>query len=814
MSLNSAIRFAYVMLCFLVPGVLSAQALHNTVSCTPGNAQTSLQFLQGGFFDWSTPGNLTQTFFDVGVPGQSVTYTFSGETNTLLPSPGNGLQTPSVDLFSNTYTDALSLLTSGIGNNKEIVIRIDFSPAIPGELGFEVYHINKSGGGDRVTLTAETVLGATINPAFTTPGSPDYQVQGQNRVNADDFNNVEDGQLGVNFSSPDSISSVEIIWEDCNGCPVAIHGLAIGDFTFCHRVYDNDEDGVENHLDVDDDNDGIPDITEVCGLPYGNPDQDTLDIEITLDGYPDETSWELLNEFGTKIVSGGTYNNPVDTGLVISERIILGADEDVIFRIYDSFGDALTSSPAGSYRILRNGAVEIGPVSSNWGLSSSEFISALSPNYDPFACIGGDYVYDDDADGIPNYQDANFCTLNSAGVCAGLDLDNDGVLDAFDKDTDNDGIPDAIESQGSSCYQAPSNFVDLLGLPINMGNYQNCGDNSVAVTYGVVPNIDGDDGDGIPDYQDLDTDGDGVADYAEGFDFDGDLKAVNDYIALAAGFVAGGGSVAVYPNGTDSDGDGIPNWLDNQPASAGFNQAQLPPFQTYGSSFFFDTDGDGIVDLFDVDNGGTVTAYPPDQDLDSDPDWRDIENNVSLPVEFASFDARLKHEREVLLQWNTSEEIKMSHFEIQRSQNGSDFHTIGMAATLGSGGTTGQYAFSDVDFFTQTVEIWYYRIVGVDQDGGLTTSETRAVQISPGNAPLDVKVYPNPAADDLNIQFIGLAEKVNLRLINGFGQEMWSQNLQVNGVLKLKSDLSGLPQGFYLLVVEAGNKKQVMKILH
>ncbi len=65
-----------------------------------------------------------------------------------------------------------------------------------------------------------------------------------------------------------------------------------------------------------------------------------------------------------------------------------------------------------------------------------------------FACWGADYFFDNDSDGIFNYQDADFCTLNSYGVCYWMDFDNDGLINSLDQDSDNDGIPDVVEATG------------------------------------------------------------------------------------------------------------------------------------------------------------------------------------------------------------------------------------------------------------------------------------------------------------------------------------------------------------------------------
>ena len=53
---------------------------------------------------------------------------------------------------------------------------------------------------------------------------------------------------------------------------------------------------------------------------------------------------------------------------------------------------------------------------------------------------------DVDTDGIPNYQDADFCSLNGFGVCSSMDSDNDGIPNHFDLDSDGDGCNDVLEA--------------------------------------------------------------------------------------------------------------------------------------------------------------------------------------------------------------------------------------------------------------------------------------------------------------------------------------------------------------------------------
>ena len=119
----------------------------------------------------------------------------------------------------------------------------------------------------------------------------------------------------------------------------------------------------------------------------------------------------------------------------------------------------------------------------------------------------------------------------------------------------------------------------------NIGNAHNAqpGSNGGIITYyNLVETINTDDdlgtNDDVPDFCDLDSDNDGI------------LDSVED------------GGTGFDPS-IDADGDGIPNYLDQNDLTPGF-----PPF--------VDVNGDGVNDVYDTDNDST----PDFQDLDSDND--------------------------------------------------------------------------------------------------------------------------------------------------------------------------------------------------
>jgi hypothetical protein len=107
---------------------------------------------------------------------------------------------------------------------------------------------------------------------------------------------------------------------------------------------------------------------------------------------------------------------------------------------------------------------------------------------------------------------------------------------------------------------------------------------------------------------------------------------------------------------------------------------------------------------------------------------------VTLPVTYVSFIATRNGSTDVTLDWTTASESNNSHFEVERSLNGSDWSTIGTVAA-GAGSQENSYNFTDA--MASGAEIWY-RLRQVDIDGqaqyshvvlvaGATTAKTTVV---------------------------------------------------------------------------------------
>ncbi len=101
---------------------------------------------------------------------------------------------------------------------------------------------------------------------------------------------------------------------------------------------------------------GCPDATYECTIPGGGSCADNaLDLDLTFDNYPEETSWVILDSGGSVVASGGTYGSAAD-GSSLHVPISL-PDGNYTFIIEDRAGDGMCCSYGmGSYTLSSNGS--------------------------------------------------------------------------------------------------------------------------------------------------------------------------------------------------------------------------------------------------------------------------------------------------------------------------------------------------------------------------------------------------------------------------------------------------------------------------
>jgi gliding motility-associated-like protein len=262
-----------------------------------------------------------------------------------------------------------------------------------------------------------------------------------------------------------------------------------------------------------------------------------------------------------------------------------------------------------------------------------------------FSCLGttpasSDPGRDVDGDGVVNFQDPQFCSLNSNGVCVNLDFDGDGIPNHLDLDSDNDGILDAIEANSGV---APANYVNgVINSPVGPNGMPNSAENGTNTGISNFP-MTNTDTQGSPDFIDIDADNDGIVDnieaqataiYLAPIGSDSDRDGVDDAYDNQIGMIANGllpvntdnTDNADYADG-DSDNDARTDVIEAHDSNGNSVQDGLElSFNISG----IDSDNDGLDNSYDLfvgysvtNSGQTANDFPNAQLGTAERDWRE-----------------------------------------------------------------------------------------------------------------------------------------------------------------------------------------------
>lgn len=163
--------------------------------------------------------------------------------------------------------------------------------------------------------------------------------------------------------------------------------------------------------------------------------------------------------------------------------------------------------------------------------------------------------------------------------------------------------------------------------------------------------------------------------------------------------------------------------------------------------------------------------------------------SAPLPVKLASFTAQEKSCGIVALDWTTSKEQNVAHFELQYSKDGSQYATVQRVQAKNAAMGASYSAMVE-----QAGKEGFYRLKIVDIDGVFALSPVVKVVLS---CEADViSVSPNPANSAFNIA--GMQTSGELLMYNMIGQQVLKQQIEA-GTSKI--DITILPAGNYNLII-------------
>ncbi len=173
---------------------------------------------------------------------------------------------------------------------------------------------------------------------------------------------------------------------------------------------------------------------------------------------------------------------------------------------------------------------------------------------------------------------------------------------------------------------------------------------------------------------------------------------------------------------------------------------------------------------------------------------------VRLPLNLLGFNYKL-NKNSVSLEWSTENESKTSHFEIEKSNDGTNFTKIGRVKAAGTSSIRQAYTFIDV----KAEKLNHYRLKMIDLDGRFTYSKILFVKLST----LEKMVVSNPVFNTLNVQ-INLENNLvtTLSIYNNAG--ILIKKIKANSGSNSYPVLD-LPKGHYLLQLTNQNGKNSIK---
>lgn len=167
-----------------------------------------------------------------------------------------------------------------------------------------------------------------------------------------------------------------------------------------------------------------------------------------------------------------------------------------------------------------------------------------------------------------------------------------------------------------------------------------------------------------------------------------------------------------------------------------------------------------------------------------------VTNEEALPATVLIFNGGFEG-NQVKVWWNTSSEINLKHFEVERSNNGLVFSSIGVVKAQNNVGNN-KYSFVDVD---EIALIRYYRLKLINADGSFSYSKTVVLN---SKVKTKLSIFPNPVVSTLVIAHEKANANTVVEIFTVEGKKIVIQNVET-GAIQTSIDLVKLPVGNYFL---------------
>ncbi len=187
------------------------------------------------------------------------------------------------------------------------------------------------------------------------------------------------------------------------------------------------------------------------------------------------------------------------------------------------------------------------------------------------------------------------------------------------------------------------------------------------------------------------------------------------------------------------------------------------------------------------------------------------EEIAALPIELLAFNAHVVEEH-VELSWTTASEENNSHYEIERSVDGTEFNRVGQIDGAGNAVNINTYKFIDNRPLSGYS---FYRLKQIDINGNFDYSPIKSVHLNPQDL-FEFSMSPNPIQSNqlLTLKHPNLvSEKLYyINISDLHGKVIWRQQITSRKGYTTIS-LNDPPQGIYLVTLLAEDGRRISKRL-
>ena len=165
--------------------------------------------------------------------------------------------------------------------------------------------------------------------------------------------------------------------------------------------------------------------------------------------------------------------------------------------------------------------------------------------------------------------------------------------------------------------------------------------------------------------------------------------------------------------------------------------------------------------------------------------------------------------------WNVASEVNLSHYELERSEDGNSFEHIANINPTGGANILQSYTYNDFD--VRYFQDYYYRVRSVDFDGAFDYSPIVVAKIYSNGSGLDenaVTIYPNPSFGNFALSIYS-SEMMNIEMEvhNSLGQVVSSKQFVAqkgNTALNIESS-EWAPAVYYVTLRDTVTGQKITK---